>query len=146
MYKICNHLTQLFIMIHMFQWYQHAIMTSNFNCFAYILMCSTHSSSVSPVLLFLPCFKFYLFSIYFQCHFCCFKNYLHLQQFQHFQSLFFSRSFSMFFHAFAITHIENKKVLEYNQLVNAKLLIMLDCKHLNIWLSLTETCGWQESI
>ena len=124
-------------MIHMFQWYQYAIMTPNFNHFAYILMHSTHSSSVSPISPFLPCFKFYLFSIYFQCHFCCFNNYLHLQQFQCFQLLFFSSSFSTFFHAFAITHIENKKVLKYNQMVNAKLLIMLDCKQLNIWLSLT---------
>ena len=41
------------------------------------------------------------------------------------------------FHAFTITHIENKKVLKYNQMGNAKLLIMLDCKQLNIWLSLT---------
>ena len=29
------------------------------------------------------------------------------------------------------------KVLEYNQMVNAKLLIMPNCKQLNIWLSLT---------
>ena len=47
---------------------------------------------------------------------------------------FFSYSFSPFFHAFAITQIENKKVLEYNQMVNVKLLIMLHCKQLNIWL------------
>ena len=121
----------------MFQQYQYAIMTPNFNHFTYILMCSTHSSSVSPVSPFLPCFKFYLFSIYFQCDFCCFNNYLCLQQFQHFQLLFFSGSFSMVFHAFAITPIENKKELEYNQMVKAKLLIMLDCKQLTIWLSLT---------
>ena len=121
-------------MIHIFQWYQYAIMTPNFNCFAYILMCSTHSSSVSSILPFLLCFKFYLFSIYFQCHFCCFNNYLNQQQFQCFQLLFFSGSFSTFFHTFAITHIENKKVLKYNQMVNAKLLIMLHCKQLNIWL------------
>ena len=137
MYKTVIIYTPLFIMIHMFQQYQYAIMTPNFNCFAYILMHSTHSSSMSPISPFLSCFKFYLFSIYFQCHFCCFNNYLHLQQFQCFQFTFLSSSFSMFFHAFAITHIENKKVLEYNQMVNAKLLIMLDCKQLNIWLSLT---------
>ena len=29
------------------------------------------------------------------------------------------------------------KVLKYNQMVNAKLLIMPNCKQLNIWLSLT---------
>ena len=121
-------------MIDMFQPYQYAIMTPNFNHLTYVLMHSTHSSFMSPILLFLPCFKFYLFSIYFQCHFCCFNNYLHQQQFQHFQSLFFSGSFSMFFHAFAFTQIDNKKVLKYNQMVNAKLLIMLHCKQLNIWL------------
>ena len=121
----------------MFQWYQYAIITPNFSHFTYILMHNTHSSSMSPVLPFLPCFKFYLFSTYFQCQFCCFNNYLYLQQFQHFQSLFFSSSFSVFFHAFAITHIENNKVLKYNQMVSAKLLIMLDCKQLSIWLSLT---------
>ena len=49
-------------------------------------------------------------------------------------TLFFSSIFSMFFHAFAITQVENKKVLEYNQMVNGKLLIMLHCKQLNIWL------------
>ena len=124
-------------MIHMFQLYQYVIMTPNFNHFPYILMHSTHSSSMSPVLLFLLCFKFYLFSIYFQCYFSCFNNYLCPQQFQCFQLLFFSSSFSSFFHTFAITHIENKKVLEYNQMVNAELLIMLHCKQLNIWLSLT---------
>ena len=137
MYKTVNIYTPLFIMIHMLQWYQYAIITPNFNHFTYVLMHSTHSSSMSPVLPFLLCFKFYLFSIDFQCHFCCFNNYLHLQQFQNFQSLFFSGSFSLFFHAFAITHIENKKVLQYNQMVTAKLLIMLDCKQVNIWLSLT---------
>ena len=121
----------------MFQWYQYAIMSTNFNHFAYLLMHSTHSSSVSPSPLFLLCFKFYLFSIYFQCHFCCFNNCLHLQQFQCFQSLFFSSSFSSFFLAFAITHIENMKVLKYNQMVNAKLLIMLNCRQFNIWLPLT---------
>ena len=121
-------------MIDIFQLYQYAIMTPNFNHFAYILMRSTHSSSMSPVSPFLPCFKFYLFLIYFQCHFCCFNNYLHQQQFQHFQLLFFSGSVSMFFHAFAITQIENKKVLKYNQMVNVKLLIILHCKQLNIWL------------
>ena len=124
-------------MVYMFQWYQYAIITLNFNCLVYVLMCSTHSSSMSPVSPFFPCFKFYLFSIYFQCRFYCFNNYLHLQQFQCFQSLLFASSFSTFFHAFAITHIENKKVLKYNQMVNAKLLIMLHCKQLNIWLSLT---------
>ena len=122
------------MMKDMFQPYQYAIMTSNFNCFTNVLMHSTHSSSMSPISPFLLCFKFYLFSIYFQCHFCCFNNYLHQQQFQCFQSLFFSSSFSTFFHAFAITQIENKKVLEYNQMVNAKLLIMLHYKQLNIWL------------
>ena len=121
----------------MFQWYQYAIMSTDFNRFAYLLMRNTHSSSMFPGLPFLSCFKFYLFSIYFQCHYCCFNNYLHLQQFQCFELLFFSSSFSSFFHAFAITHIENMKVLEYNQMVNAKLLIMLDCRQLNIWLSLT---------
>ena len=121
----------------MFQWYQYAIMSTNFNPFVYLLMYSTHSSSMSPSLPFLSYFKFYLFSIYFQCHICCFNNYLHPQQFQCFQLLFFSSSFSLFFHVFAITHIENMKVLKYNQMVNTKLLIMLDCKQLNIWLTLT---------
>ena len=124
-------------MIDMLQLYQYAIMTPNFNCFTYILLRSTHSSSMSPVSPFLPCFKFYLFSIYFQCHFCCFNNYLHQQQFQCFQSLFFPGSFLMFFHAFTIIQIENKKVLKHNQMVNEKLLIMLHCKQLNIWLQLT---------
>ena len=109
-------------MIHMFQWYQNAIITPNFSCFAYVLICNTHSSSMSPMSPFLPCFKFYL----------------HPQQFQHFQLLFFSSSFSTFFHAFAITHIENKKVLEYNQMVNAKFLIMLDCKQLSIWVVINQ--------
>ena len=121
----------------MFQWYQCAIMSTNFNHFAYLLIHSTHSSSMSPSPLFLLCFKFYLFSIYFQCHFCCFNNYLHLQHFHAFRHFSFPVVFHCFFHAFAFTHIENMKVLEYNQMVSAKLLIMLDCKQFNIWLSLT---------
>ena len=38
------------------------------------------------------------------------------------------------------------KVLEYNQMVNAKVLIMPNCKQLNIWLSLTRGMHCQESI
>ena len=127
-------------MIHMFHQYQYAIMTPNFNCFTYMLMHSTHSSSMSPVSQFLPCFNFYLFSIYFQCNFCCFWLFQQLRASAAISTLsvtYLFWQFSAFFHAFAIAHIENKKVLKYNQMVNAKLLIMLDCKQLIIWLSLT---------
>ena len=98
---ICNHFRLHFIIIiHMFQWYQYAIMSTNFNHFAYLLMCSTHSSSMSPHgLPFLSGFKFYLFSIYFQCHFCCFNNYLHLVMYRNFNA-FSHFSFPVVFHHF----------------------------------------------
>ena len=124
----------------MFQQYQYAILSTNFNCFAYLLMHSTHSSSVSHwssvFVGFQILFVFNLLSM----SFVLFQQLLvsgYVQKFQHFQLLFFSSSFSSIFYAFATTHIEQMKVLGYNQMVNAKVLMMPNCKQLNIWLSLT---------
>ena len=114
----------------MFQQYQYAIMLTNFNRFAYLLMHSTHSSSMSP--------QSAVF-IGFQIHFCCFNNYLHPVTYRNFNA--FSRfSFPVVCHCFSCMcnyTYRKMKVLKYNQMVNAKLLIMPNCKQLNIWLSLT---------
>ena len=87
---------------------------------------------MSPVSLFYyvsnsTCFQFTFNVIFAVSTITCIHS-----NFNAFSHFFFSGSFSMFFHAFAITHVENNKVLEYNQMVNTKLLIMLDCKQLNI--------------
>ena len=106
---ICNHFRLHLLLLYMFQWYHYPIMSTNFNHFAYLLMHSTHSSSMSPVsaifigfqILFvfnLLLMSFLLFQLLFA------SNYI--QKFQCSQSLFFSSSFSSCFHAFAITHIE----------------------------------------
>ena len=119
----------------MFQQYQYAIMSTNFNCFAYLLMCSTHSSSMSPLstifIRFQILFVFNLLSM----SFLLFQQLLAsscVQEISMFSVAFLFQWFFIIFSCICKYTYRKMKVFKCNQMVNAKVLIMPNCKQLNI--------------